>query len=184
MLCPIVEKKNNTQMTIMKTKIILLMTIILSSCGNTKEKKISQSSESTSNHQIIQVAERIKIDGLRNALTKLKNGQTEYKLIGITSNGIDCIYFIYENGIFNIEFEAMTEYQLPYIEKLKDFSNANKFKNFMKTYNNTSKYNSDKTSPVLRIETNSSLDNTAKLGEKIEREIFGNNKETVYDVVP
>jgi hypothetical protein len=160
------------------------MTIILSSCGNTKETKISQSTESTTQQQIIPVAERIKIDGLRNALTKLKNGQTEYKFIGITSNGIDCIYFMYENGIFNIEFEAMLENQLPYIEKLKDFANSNKFKNFMKTYNNTPKYNSDKPAPVLRIETNSSLDSATELGEKIEREIFGNNKETVYEVVP
>jgi len=172
-------------MKIMEMKIILLMTIILfSSCGNTKEKKISQSRVSSTIQQIIPMAERIKIDGLRNALTKLKNGQTEYKLIGITSNGIDCIYFIYENGIFNIEFEAMAENQLPYIEKLKDFANSNKFENLMKTYNNKPKYNSDKHAPVLRIETNSSLDNTAELGEKIECEIFGNNKETVYDVVP
>jgi len=171
-------------MTFMKMKIILLGTILLASCGNTKEKKTFQSTESSTIQQIIPVAERIKIDGLRNALTKLKNGQTEYKFIGITSNGIDCVYFMYENDVFNIEFEAMTEDQLPYIEKLKDFANSNKFKNLMKTYNNKPKYNSDKPAPVIRIETNSSLESTADLGEKIESEIFGNNKETVYDVVP
>ncbi len=171
-------------MTIIKTKIILLVTIILCSCGNTKEKESAESTESTTNQQFIQMAERIKIDDLINALTKLKNGQTEYNFIGITSNGIDCIYFIYESGIFNIEFEAMTEDQLPYIEKLKDFANVNKFKNLMTTYNNTPMYKSDKPAPVLRIETNYSLDNMVELGKRIESEIFGNNKETVYDIVP
>jgi hypothetical protein len=38
---------------------------------------------------------------------KLQNGKTEYKFIGITGNGIDCIYFVY-SGKFNIEFEAMS----------------------------------------------------------------------------
>jgi len=170
----------------MQSKIILFLTVLFCSCGNIREKKISQNTESSTVQQTIPIpiAKKIKINGLRNALIKLKDGQTEYKFIGITSNGIDCIYFIYENGIFNIEFEAMTEYQISYIERLKNFANSNRFKNFMKTYNNTPKYNSDKPAPVLRIEINSSLDNTALLGAKIEREIFGNNEETVYDVVP
>ncbi len=60
-------------------------------------------------------AEQIKIDGLKVALNKLKNGQTKYEFIGITSNGVDCIYFVYENGNFNLELEAITKDQITYI---------------------------------------------------------------------
>lgn len=154
------------------------------SCGQTKVKNKEQNTETKSNQQFIQMAERIKIDGLKNALIKLKNGQTEYEFIGITSNGIDCIYFIYENGKFNLEFEAMTETQIPYIDKLKDFADSNNFKNILTTYNNKPQYKSENPAPVIRIETNVNIDEMTDLGIKIQREIFKNNKETIYEIVP
>ena len=129
-------------------------------------------------------AEQIKIDGLNQALTKLQNGKTEYQFIGITSNGVDCIYFVYENGKFNLEFEAMGEDQLPYIDKLKEFANSNNFKNLVTTYNNKPNYKSDKPAPVLRIETNATIEDITKLGTKIQSVIFHNDDKTVYDVVP
>ena len=39
------------------------------------------------------MAKKIKIDALNDEIQKLQNGQTEYDFIGITSNGIDCVYF-------------------------------------------------------------------------------------------
>ena len=170
-------------MTDMKSIGILILTVFLASCGQSQNKKNGQAPESTTNH-LIQMAKKIKIDGLENALITLKNGKTEYNFIGITSNGIDCIYFVYENGKFNIEFEAMTDTQIPFLDKLKDFANSNNFKNLMTTYNNQPKYKSDKPAPVIRIETNVSVEKMTKLGERIQREIFKNNNETIYEVVP
>ena len=170
-------------MTDMKSIGILILTVFLASCGQSQNKKNGQAPESTTNH-LIQMAKKIKIDGLENALITLKNGKTEYNFIGITSNGIDCIYFVYENGKFNIEFEAMTDTQIPFLDKLKDFANSNNFKNLMTTYNNQPKYKSDKPAPVIRIETNVSVEQMTKLGERIQREIFKNNNETIYEVVP
>ena len=129
-------------------------------------------------------AEQIKIDGLKGALTKLQSGKTEYQFIGITSNGVDCIYFVYENGKFNLEFEAMGEDQLPFIDKLKEFASKNNFKSSMTTYNNQPNFKSDKPAPVLRIETNATIDEITNLGTKIQSEVFHNNGKTVYDVVP
>ena len=168
----------------MKTILILIMTTVFASCGQTQNESNAKSKDSDTNQQLIQMAERIKINGLQNALIKLQNGKTEYQFIGITSNGIDCIYFVFEKGKFNLEFEAMGTDQLPYIEKLKDFANSNSFKWIMTTYNNKPQYKSEKPAPVLRIETNSTLDDITKLGESIQSEIFKNNNETVYDVVP
>ena len=73
---------------------------------------------------------------------------------------------------------------IPYIEKIKEFAAANSFKSLMTTYNNQPQYQSDKPAPVIRIETNCSLEEATKLGEKIQADIFKNNIETVYDIVP
>ena len=167
------------QPMIFKQVLFLTTTLLFANCDNMQPQK-----EQTQFQQTMLRAEQIKIDGLKGALTKLQNGQTEYQFIGITSNGIDCIYFIYENGKFSLEFEAMGKDQLPFIDKLIEFSNSNNFKYLMTTYNNQPNYQSDKPAPVLRIETNLNIDEVAKLGALIQSVIFSNDDKTVYDVVP
>lgn len=159
---------------------IIALTLISLSCQNSSNRNIKAENA----NQTMIMAEKIKIDGLKNALIRLQNKQTEYNFIGITSNGIDCIYFVFENGNFNIEFEAMTEEQVPYMDKLKEYASSKKFKSSMLTYNNKPNYKSDKPAPVIRIETNSAIDQITEIGINIQTEIFKNTKETVYDVVP
>jgi hypothetical protein len=48
----------------------------------------------------------------------LAEGKTEFDLIGINSNGIDCLYFKKNGLFFDIEFEAVIEAQIPYLEQL------------------------------------------------------------------
>ncbi len=168
------------------TKILtVLLAIALIGCGppvNDKDK--DNKIEAPSNNKSAYMAEKIKIEELKNALTKLQEGQTEFPFIGITSNGTDCIYFMPKSGKFDVDFEAMGADQLPYIDKLKVFADANKFKSLMTTYNNQPQYKSDKPAPVLHIQTNLSLEDVAKLGERIQSEIFKNSKDTVYEIVP
>jgi len=130
------------------------------------------------------VAKKITIDHLDKELELLISGKTEFDFIGITSNGDDCIYFVKISDKFNIEFEAMAETQIPYIEKLKGYANFKGFRHIMTTYGNKPLYNSVKQAPVLQIETNSDVTETVKIGKEIQRSIFGNNSETKYDVVP
>jgi hypothetical protein len=152
-----------------KTLWLFAAVTVLLSCGNPKTRLMT---------------ERIKISGLKSALTKLNNGQTEFNFIGITSNGIDCIYFINEKGNFNIEFEAMVEEQIPFIEKFKGYAISKNYKFVMTTYKNKPKYKSNGPALVIRIETNSSLDEITMIGTDIEKDIFKNNIEIVYDIVP
>jgi len=130
------------------------------------------------------VAERIKIDGLKSALKRLKNGETEYDFIGIISNGIDCLYIVPKNDRFNIEFEAMLSEQLPYMEKITRFCAANSIKCTTTTYGNKPHYPSETTAPVLQIELNATMDVVVDVTKRMQKEIFNNNDETVYDVVP
>ena len=160
------------------------MIILLLNCGKPQNIDRKTTHLTNTNKQILPMAKQIKIAELQNALEKLKNGQTEFDFIGITSNGIDCIYFAQENDKFNLEFEAIASEQLPYLDKLKDFAVSNNYKSEITTYNNQPRYKSDKPAPVIRIETNLPLQEMAKFGEKVQSQIFKNNRETNYDVVP
>ncbi|MBP6237819.1 MAG: hypothetical protein KA536_16830 [Saprospiraceae bacterium] len=163
----------------MKGKLTLLIFIGLIIGCNENSRSNSQQIKNG-----IQMAKRIKIDELKSQLIRLEKDQTEFDFIGITSNGKDCIYFIYENGKFNIEFEAIIESQVPYIEKLNEFAKSSNFETENTTYNNKTQYKSDKPAPVLRINTKTNIDKIVEIGQFIQHQIFKNNKETVYDVVP
>ena len=166
----------------MNRKLLVAMGILSSIFGMFGCKNNSNSS-STKQTAII-TAKQITIAQLDNELELLKAGKTEFDFIGITSYGDDCIYFVKSSDRFIIEFEAMTETQIQYIEKLKEFANSKGFRHTMTTYGNKPLYNSVKQAPVLQIETNTNIVETAKIGEEIQRSIFGNNNETKYDVVP
>ena len=152
---------------------------VMINCSNVENKPVSNN-----NNQNIIMAKKIKIDSLKNELTKLQNHQTEFDFIGITSNGIDCIYFVSNKENFDIEFEAVTVAQIPFIEKLKTYANENNYKNTITTYNNKPEYQSDKPAPVLHIETNLTINQVTEIARKIQSEVFKNNNETIYEVVP
>ena len=159
-------------------KSIVIMGILsgilsLFGCGNKTKKTES----------FTQRAKQIEIIELQKELNLLGQNKTEFDFIGITSNGIDCVYFVKDNEKFQIEFEAMSENQIPFIEKLKLFANQNGYETKMTTYGNKPLYNSPE-APVLRIITNSNLEKTAEIGQKIQKDIFGNQNTTKYDVVP
>jgi hypothetical protein len=130
------------------------------------------------------VAERITIKDLPVELQKLKDGKTEFDFTGITSNGIDCIYFEKDGDNFQIVFEAMGEDQFQYIEKLKNFSTAKGYKFEMTTYGNKPQDHFAATAPVIQIKSHSDIKTSAELGRIIQESIFQNNSDTVYAVVP
>lgn len=129
-------------------------------------------------------AKQMTIDNLNKQLQNLSEGKTEYDFFGITSNGTDCIYFVRTDDKFVIEFEVMSEGQKEYLDKLKDFAKSINCNFSITTYNNQPQYKSDSSAPVIRLETNSTLDKTAEIGLLIQSKIFGNNDKTVYGIVP
>ena len=136
------------------------------------------------NSDINATAKQIKISALHSELRLLEAGKTEYEFIGITSNGIDCIYFIKENNKYNIEFEAMDKQQIEIIPELEEFARKNHFEVQQLNYGNKPNYPSRDFAPVLKIVTKAELDEIFKIGKKIQKEIFQNDDETIYDIVP
>ena len=130
------------------------------------------------------MAEQTKISGLENTLERLKKGELEYDFFGLTSNGTDCLYFVYENNGFNIEYEVMTENQKQYFQQLKQYCLENDIRVVETTYQNQPQYNDTKYAPVLRLEINSTLEQADKLGRTLMSTIFNNDNDTQYDIVP
>lgn len=130
------------------------------------------------------VAQQITINELENQLMLLQKGKTEFQFIGITSNGIDCIYFMKEGDSYQIEFEAMNKEQVPYFNVLKNFGKKINVETVEKTYGNQPNFNALRKAQVLRFEINGDIQKVAEIGKQIQSEIFGNNDATKYDVVP
>lgn len=156
--------------------LIALITIISCKQVSKKENKRSQSNSF--------VATRIKIAELPNLLYHLQKRQLEYDFFGITSNDVDCIYFIPTADHFDIEFEVMSEDQKPYLQELRLYADQHHWKTSDTTYNNKPIYNSAESAPVLHIHTNASNSEMALIGKKLMADLFSNNDATTYDVVP
>ncbi|UVV56085.1 hypothetical protein NXW60_19330 [Bacteroides fragilis] len=139
--------------------------------------------ESTSSY--IPVAAQITMDKLPEVLKNVQAGRTEYDFTGICAHGVDCIYFMQDNGKFYIDFEAMSKDQLPYLDKLKQFAKEHNYPIIETTYNNTPiDYNHVKYAPVLSPKVNADIDSIVTVGKLIEQTIFQNNNQTIYDIVP
>ncbi|AUC15824.1 hypothetical protein BTO06_11990 [Tenacibaculum sp. SZ-18] len=109
----------------MKTRIIIGILVVIGVIYFISRNK-------NGNNPIIQVAKQIQLTELEPLMTQLLEGKMEYNFFGITSDGIDCIYFADNKGKINIEFEVMTNIQKNYVEKITDFANRNNY-NLVKT---------------------------------------------------
>ncbi len=132
----------------------------------------------------IQKAQQITLSELPATLDKLAQHEFEYDFFGITSNGVDCLYFTEHNGSFDIEFEAMISQQLPYLDTLKIFAHQHGYSTTDTTYGNKPEYNSKPSAPVLRINTHANKVDVAKFGESILKQVFRCNESTRFEVVP
>lgn len=121
------------------------------------------------------VAKQIQIHQLPKELKLFLENKTELDFIGIYSKGGDCIYFAKNGNNLNIEYEAAIESQVPFYHKLKSFAFTNNFK---------IEEIANEAVPYLKIKTNTSIEETFLLAKKIQQDIFGNNDETKYDIVP
>ena len=127
---------------------------------------------------------KYKIEDLSPALQKLQRSKSEDDFFGITSNGIDCIYFIKANDNFNIEFEVMDEEQKSFFRELERYAENHDLPFILTTKNNQPLYKSDDPAPVIRFLTNSSIDRTIDIAKDIQETIFTHNSETFYNIVP
>lgn len=133
----------------------------------------------------VPIAAQITMDKLPDILRNVQAGRTEYDFTGISSRGVDCIYFMQDCGKFYIDFEAISQEQLPYLDKLKQLAREHNYPIVETTYNNTpNDYDQMKYAPVLSLKVNADADSIVQVGRLIEQYVFQNNDRTIYDIVP
>ena len=163
--------------------VVFILLYVVSTIRNNNVRKDGIQSESINPY--IPVAAQITMDKLPEVLKNVQAGRTEYDFTGICAHGVDCIYFMQDNGKFYIDFEAMSKDQLPYLDKLKQFAKEHNYPIIETTYNNTPiDYNHVKYAPVLSLKVNADIDSIVTVGKLIEQTIFQNNDQTIYDIVP
>ncbi len=128
-------------------------------------------------------ARQLRIDELNRELEALELGKIDEDFFGITSNGMDCIYFVKKDGRIQIEFEAIMTKQLPYIEKLEAYAKRKGFESKHITYGNKPDYNATE-APVLQMLIHATSRKATDIAKEIQLDIFENTLETKYDVVP
>ncbi len=132
----------------------------------------------------VKVAKQITLKELEPTINQLLEDKMEYDFFGITSNGVDCIYFVNNKGTINIEFEVMTNEQKPFVEKIIHFTKENNYKIIKSTYGNTPNYKGITQAPVYIIALNGTKQKAREVGVKIMKHIFENNEHTKFDIVP
>lgn len=124
------------------------------------------------------------MDKLPGVLKNVQVVPTEYDFTGICAHGVDCIYFMQDNGKFYIDFEAVSNDQFPYLDTLKQFAKEHNHPIIETTYNNMPfDYNQVKYVPVLSLKVNADIDSIVQVGKLIEQTFFKNNDQTIYDRV-
>ncbi len=162
----------------MKIFYLLLVCLMMTNCGHNRNKMGPGGKDRA------EAIEHIKIESLTDELNDVFKGKDVFDYIGITSNGIDCLYFPNKQGKFSIEFEVLSDEQKPFVKQLKDFATARGIATSMTTYTHKKYYNSTEKYNVIRIEANTDIENISALATAIESKIFHNDSHTVYDVVP
>ena len=120
-------------------------------------------------------AKQIQLDELAEELNLVLEGKTDFNFIGITANGYNSLFFVKSDQNFNLEFRALKKIQLPYLEPLEQFASKHNIK-----------FETEKLDriPYLSLKTNTNITETVDLAKRIQKEVFGNNDNTKYKVIP
>lgn len=126
----------------------------------------------------------LQLDELESHIEKLINGKLEFDFFGITSSGVDCIFFVNNEGKINIEYEVMSNEQKPYVEKLTHFASKNGYSTSTTTYGNQPHYSGTKEAPVYVIELLATKEKATAVGTSIMKTIFNSDESTEFVIVP
>jgi len=128
-------------------------------------------------------SKRITLANLGPELDLLSQNKTGRNRFAITSNDTDCLYFLKNGNHFDLEFEALTREQAPYIAKLQQYCERNNIRLIMHSYGNKRLYRSDKTAPVIKLVTDFDRTATIALTTDIMANVFKNDANTQYSIL-
>lgn len=115
---------------------------------------------------------------------KLEKNELEYEFFGLNRSRTDCIYFLYEDKEYFIDFEVMIEEQKVIAKRFTDACEKIGYKVIKLTYGNEPHYDSNETAPVYRIDVGQSKEKAYEVGLQLIKLVFNANENTIFEVVP
>ena len=127
---------------------------------------------------------QIKINELSVTMDRLLENKLDFDFFGITSNGIDCIYFMFEDSVINIDFEVMRIEQREYVEDYIIFAKENDFEVKVTSYDNQFNNSSLEKAKVYKMILNADKSKAEQIGADIQKVVFKNDSSTDFEIVP
>ena len=130
------------------------------------------------------MASQIKYSGSKVYFDKLGKKELEYEFFGLNRSRTDCIYFLYEDGEYFIDFEVMIEEQKVIAKHFIEACEKIGFKVIKLTYGNKSRYSPSETAPVYRINVGQSKEKAYEVGLQLIKLVFNADENTIFEVLP
>ena len=103
--------------------------------------------------------------------------------IGLTSNNIDCLYFVTRKNYVNVEFEVLQKAQIPLAKKLVAFAKKKGFKVGKISYKNKMNDDVQKDAPVYQIYCKLNAKEASVFAKEIYTTVFNDTENTPFTMV-
>lgn len=108
-------------------------------------------------------------------LAKLKAQADPREFLGFCTRDEDTLYFVFENGVFNLDYELNTESRKAHAADFRQAATDLGLRVIDTAYGNF---------PVLRIPIDSDEHHAAKIALDVARRMFGHDEATIFDFLP
>ncbi len=123
------------------------------------------------------VAEQITYEQLPAILTKLKTSTNPTDFVGYCTKNEDALYFVFENGVYNLDYELFSPDKLAYEQAFSDFAKQHGYTLLETQYFNDSP-------KVLRIPLTADETDAVNTAYKFGQTIWGHSLEMKYELLP
>ena len=121
------------------------------------------------------VAESGNLTNLTQRLTRLKQDTNPKAFLGFCTRDEDALYFVYEGGVFNLDYELTTPEKRSHAEAFRKTAADLALPVIDTTYGDY---------PVLRVNVGGTGTHAADMGLEFTRRIFGHDQNTLFEFLP
>lgn len=125
----------------------------------------------------------VKLDDLETLMDKLVAGEFKLNLFGLTTDGLDCVYFVNENGKVNIEIEALHEAD-QYSAKFSDYARKHNYKVKILSEVNYKPDDTTVVTTMLRLDLHTDSPTATRIAREIMHEVYNHPDDTLFDILP
>lgn len=123
------------------------------------------------------IAEKVTYDQLPEKLIRLKTTTNPADFVGYCSRDADALYFVFEQGIYHLDYELYSPAKLAHESDFSTFAKQNDLKMIETKYIAGGP-------KVLRIPLNADETHSVEIAYKLGSAIWGHTREMKFDLLP